>query len=168
MGSQIRTVPHRRRRENKTNYKTRLDLLKSNEHRFVVRKTLKQIIVQLVKYNPEGDKVLFTINSSQLKKMGWKHSTSNIPSAYLIGLLAGKKAQELKVKKGILDLGVSYTIKGSRLFATLKGLIDSGLEIPSADDIFPSEERISGKHIADYKKNEIDKDFNELKKKILV
>ena len=168
MKSQIRTVPHRRRRENKTNYKTRLALLKSGEHRIVVRKTLKHIIVQITKYEPKGDKVLFTISSSELKKLGWKYSTSNIPSAYLVGLLAGKKAQENKIKKGILDLGVSFSVKGSRLYATLKGLIDSGLEIPSSEDNFPNEERISGKHIADYKKNEINKDFEELKKKILV
>ena len=42
------TVPFRRKREGKTNYKKRLGLLKSKSLRLVVRKSNKHILVQLV------------------------------------------------------------------------------------------------------------------------
>lgn len=167
MKSQIRTVPYRRRRENKTDYKKRLALLKSNKHRFVIRKSLKHLIVQIIDYKADGDKVLLTVSSSELKKLGWKHSTSNIPAAYLVGLLCGKKAQNLKIKNGVLDLGVNISIKGSRLYAALKGLIDSGISIPVNEEVFPDEERLSGKHIEKFRKIELEKDFNQIKNKIL-
>jgi large subunit ribosomal protein L18 len=168
MKPQIRTVPHRRKRQSKTDYKSRLGLLKSKEHRFVVRKSLKQMLIQAIEYNPSGDKVLFTVSSSELKKLGWKNSTSNIPSAYLTGLLAGKKAKEMKIKKGIFDLGINLNIKGSRFYSALKGLIDAGIQIPASEDIFPSEDRLVGKHISNYKKIDIEKDFNDMKKKLMV
>jgi large subunit ribosomal protein L18 len=168
MVSKIKTVPFRRKRDGKTDYKLRLSILKSKQYRFVVRKSLKHIIIQVIKYEAKGDHVLLTVTSSELKKMGWKHSTSNIPSAYLVGLLTGKKAQEKNIKKGILDLGVNINIKGSRLYAALKGLIDSGIEIPASEKIFPSDDRLKGMHIVEYKKVNIDKDFENMKNKILV
>ena len=33
------------------------------------------------------------------------------------------------------------------MFAALKGMVDGGLEVPHSEDIFPSEERLSGEHI---------------------
>jgi large subunit ribosomal protein L18 len=167
MKSQIRTIPHRRKRQGKTDYKSRLSLIKSKKHRFVVRKSLKQMIIQAIEYSPKGDNVLFTITSSDLKKLGWKNSTSNIPSAYLTGLLAGKKAKEMKIKEGIFDLGINLSIKGTRIYSALKGLIDYGIKIPFSESIFPSEDRILGKHISNYKKIDIEKDFNEIKNKIM-
>jgi len=169
MGSQkIHTVPYRRKRENKTDYKARLSLIKSQKARFVVRKSMKHMIIQIVSYNPSGDKVLATITTSNLKKMGWKHSTSNIPSAYLAGMIAGKKAKELKITEGVLDIGLAPSIKGSRLYAALKGLVDAGIAIPSSEKIFPSEERLSGKHIADFRKiSGFEKDVADIKNKIL-
>jgi large subunit ribosomal protein L18 len=167
MVSKTRTVPYRRRRENKTDYKSRMGLLKSKEIRFVVRKSLKNLIVQAVQYKSDGDKILFTVSSKELEKMGWKNSRSNVPSAYLVGLLAGKKSQSLKINKGILDLGVNASIKGSRIYAALKGLLDSGLNIPCSDKNFPTEDRILGKHIQEYKKIDIEKDFIDFKNKIM-
>ncbi len=51
-----RTVPHRRKREAKTNYKKRLALLKSGEYRLVLRKTTNTMIAQIVEYHVDGDK----------------------------------------------------------------------------------------------------------------
>jgi len=52
--------------------------------------------------------------------------------------------------------------KGSRIFACLKGVVDAGISIPFSEDILPSKERISGQHIAQYRKlNEIQKIFDE-------
>ena len=138
------------RRKEKTNYRKRLNILLSRKARIVIRKTAKNIYVQAVKYSPEGDKVLFTVSSKNLEKMGWKAGSKNIPSAYLTGLLAGKKAKQLGIKHAVLDIGLHPAIKGSKLFAALKGVVDAGVDVPHSEEILPDESRISGKHIADY------------------
>jgi large subunit ribosomal protein L18 len=147
--NKVFTVPFRRKREGKTDYRKRLILLKSKLPRVVVRKSNKNMIVQLVEYAENGDKVLFTVSSSQLKKYGWEMNTGNMPSAYLTGLLLGKKANG---KQAILDLGLQAPIRGSRLYAALKGAIDGGVEIASSEENLPSEDRIKGKHISSYAK----------------
>ena len=146
----IFTVPFRRKREGRTYYKKRLKILVSSKHRFVVRKSLRNIHASIVKYSPEGDKVLVTVSSSSLGKMGWKGGTGNLPSAYLTGFLAGKKSAEKGVKEAVLDIGFNNSVKGSRLYAALAGALDSGLKIPANPEILPSKERISGTHIAKY------------------
>ena len=143
-------VPFRRKRQGRTYYKKRLKILLSNKARFVIRKSLKDLQASIIKYNPGGDKVLFTINSKALSKFGWKGDNGNLSSAYLIGLLAGKKAIEKGIKDAVLDLGFSNSIKGSRLYAALAGAIDSGLKIPFNSEILPTKDRISGEHIAKY------------------
>ena len=142
-----RTVPYRRKREGKTNYKKRLELLKGKEHRLVIRRTNKHIIMQIVDYNPDGDKVIVGVSSKKLEGMGWKHSAKNMPACYLTGILLAKIAAEKKVKKAILDLGLQTPIKGSRLYAALKGAIDGGLNVPASEEVFPAEESLTGKHI---------------------
>ena len=64
-----------------------------------------------------------------------------------------------KLKSGnfIMDLGMARTLKGSRVFAVVKGLIDGGLDIPANKNIFPSEERLNGEHLKDDVKNMIAK-----------
>ena len=114
----------------RTNYKKRLRILMSNKVRLVVRKSLKNLQVSLIDYSAKGDKILFTINSTALGKLGWKFDCGNIPSAYLTGMLAGKKAIEKGVKEAVLDLGFNTPSKGSRLYAALAGAIDAGLKIP--------------------------------------
>lgn len=146
----IYNVPFRRNRQGRTYYKKRLKVLLSNKFRFVVRKSLKDLQASLIEYNPQGDKVLFTINSKTLSKFGWKGDNGNLPSAYLIGLLAGKKAIEKGIKEAIFDLGFNNSIKGSRLYAALAGAIDSGLKIPFNPEILPTKERITGEHIVKY------------------
>jgi len=145
-----RTISHRRKREARTNYKKRLALLKSGQARLVIRKSLNMIIAQLIGYAPDGDKVLAAATSSELKKLGWKGHAANMPSAYLTGLLLGTKAKKKKITKAVLDLGLQIPIKGGRLYATLKGAVDAGLDIPHEKEALPSNERISGKHIAEY------------------
>lgn len=162
-----KTIQLRRKRENKTDYKARLNLLKSDKVRFVIRKSLKNMIIQAINYQEGGDKVLFTSSSSQLKKLGWKFSLSNTPSAYLTGLIAGLKAKELGIKSGIVDIGLQSSIKGSKIYGSLKGLLDAGIDIPHSKDILPDEKRIMGKHIDEFKKNDISKTFDLIKNKIM-
>ncbi|MDP6647872.1 MAG: 50S ribosomal protein L18 [Candidatus Woesearchaeota archaeon] len=146
----IFTVPFRRKRQGRTYYKKRLKILLSNKNRFVVRKSLKNFQASIIEYNAKGDKILFTVDSNTLAKLGWKGGTGNIPSAYLIGFITGKKAIEKGIKDAIFDIGLNVSIKGSRLYAALAGAIDSGLKIPFNPEVLPQKERIVGEHIVKY------------------
>ena len=156
------TVSHRRKREGKTNYKKRLQLLKSRTDRLVIRKTNTQIILQIIRYEPDGDKAIVTVGSSELKKKGWTHSCKNIPACYLAGMLLARKAKEKNVAEAILDLGLQTPHDGSKLYSALKGAIDAGLKIPANEKIFPTEDRLKGKHID----GKLEPDFEKTKKEI--
>lgn len=143
-------VPHRRRREKKTDYHLRLGLLKSGKPRLVVRRFLKNLVCQVIKYNPEGDETAVSAEARELRDLGWKGHTGNLPAAYLTGFLCGKKALENNIKECVLDMGLYTATKGARVFAALKGAVDAGLEIPHSDSKLPDENRIRGEHIANY------------------
>ena len=144
-------VKHRRRREGKTNYYKRYKMALSRRIRAAVRRTLNYIVVQIIRMAPEGDYTLAAAHSKELVKyFGWKGATDNTPAAYLTGLLAGIRAKNRGITSVILDIGLQSPVKGSRVFAALKGLIDSGLEIPHSPEILPGDERIRGEHIASY------------------
>jgi len=140
----------KRRRLNLTNYRKRLALLKSAMPRFVVRKTNRSIIVQLVQFTPTFDKTLVSANSVELKSIGW-HPRANLPTAYLTSLLCAERAKAAKIEHAVLDIGLQTASKGAFVFSALKGALDGGLKIP-AGAIEIDETRISGKHIADYAK----------------
>jgi large subunit ribosomal protein L18 len=142
-------VAHRRRRQLKTDYKKRLSLLKGGEPRLVVRKSVKNIICQIVEYQQAGDRTLFSADSRELAKLGWKAGTGNVPAAYLTGLLCATRAKK-NVKKVLLDGGLYTSTKGSRIYAALKGALDGGLEIPHSEEILPGDERVKGQHISSY------------------
>jgi large subunit ribosomal protein L18 len=153
-------VPYRRRREGKTNYHLRLRLIKSATTRAVVRVSNSHSLVQFVDAHINGDQTLCAAHTRELKKFNWNITTSNIPSAYLVGYLAGKKALKNRITNAILDIGINPPIYGSRVFAILKGLVDAGIEIPHSDKVFPSKERLNGEHIADYAKKLKEEDEN--------
>ena len=154
-------VKMRRRREGKTDYRKRLSLLKSGKIRVVIRKTNRRIIIQFVEYHEDGDKVIVGITSDMLRNYGWNHSFKSIPASYLAGYLSGKIAKNKNINEAVLDMGLYPSVKGSRIYSSLKGIIDAGVEVPHGEDIFPSEERILGKHIGD-----IEKDFKKVKSKL--
>ncbi|MAG21986.1 MAG: 50S ribosomal protein L18 [Candidatus Diapherotrites archaeon] len=179
-------VPFRRRKEGKTNYKKRLASIKSGLPRMCVRKSNKHIVLQLIAFEPKGDKALVHVSSKHLEQFGWL-SGKNLPSAYLTGMLLAAKAKKSNVNKAILDIGFNTPIHGSRIFSALKGAVDNGLDVKFEETALPSEERASGKHIEDYAKSlndeelkkhfskyiekginvkELTKLFNEVKEKI--
>jgi large subunit ribosomal protein L18 len=141
-------VPFRRRRDRLTNYARRLALVKSGVPRLVVRKSGRRVTVQLVSFANEGDKVIASADSAELKKFGWS-PRSNLPSAYLAGALAAKKGAKAGAKAFVLDTGLSTASKSSLVFAAAKGAIDAGLK-GSMDKGLVDEKRISGAHIAEY------------------
>ncbi|MBS3064249.1 MAG: 50S ribosomal protein L18 [DPANN group archaeon] len=157
------TVRFRRRREGKTNYHSRLNLLKSRTPRLVARKTNKYIIAQIVTFDFIGDKTVVYANSFELKKHGWNLGLKNTAAAYLVGLLLGKKAVDAGVEKAIFDLGLHRPSKGAKIFATLKGAADAGLNIVFEDKLCPSKDRLSGKHL----KSDASADVEKIKGVIL-
>lgn len=157
----IYTLHYRRKREGKTDYKKRLSLLKSKSLRLVVRKSNKHLLAQLIMYGDKGDVVIKSVSSKHLNKFGWNLASSNVPAAYLVGLLIGK---ESKGKEAVLDLGLQSPKSGSKIFAVLKGAVEGGLKINYSENVLPSEERISGKHLTN--KN-VQETFEKTKKMIL-
>jgi large subunit ribosomal protein L18 len=137
------------KRKEKTDYGKRLALLKSGSTRLVVRLSSRNIVVQLVEYQPKGDKVVFAASTKNIEKLGWLGSRTSIPAAYLLGYLLSKKASS-KIKTAIFDIGKRRSILHSRAYAVLKGVIDGGIDIPAEESIFPSQDRIEGKHIKAY------------------
>ncbi len=143
-----RIFRYNRRIRGQTDYQLRLRLLKSGLSRAVVRRTNKNMIVQIVNYNDNGDHIITSARSADLTKLGYTLNTGNISAAYLTGLLAGKRALKAGIKgEVIVDFGLQYVHYQSRLFAAVKGLIDSGLKVKSGDSVFPPEERLNGTHL---------------------
>lgn len=164
-------VPHRRRREQKTDYRQRLELLKSGRPRFVVRRSLNNTRCQIIEHNPKGDITKAAADTGELEGFGWKGSSGNMPAAYLAGLLCGVRAGRKGIKEAILDIGLLKSMKGSRTYGALKGALDAGLEIPHSEDILPDVKRIAGEHISGFAKQlkgaEHDRMFSSyLKKKL--
>ena len=135
----------RRKRSGRTNYRQRMKLLTSGKQRIVVRKSNNHILIQMIQYQPQGDRITATAHSAELKKIGWKLHTGNLPAAYLTGLLFGLRAK--KHKEGVLDIGLYSSKKGARIYAALKGCVDAGLSIPDGELVLPSQDRLKGEHI---------------------
>ena len=148
--NKIKTIPLRRKREGRTDYRKRMLLLKSKKERIVIRKFSGNMIIQIITYNPNGDKVLITTSTKELKKYGWELNKGNIPSAYLAGYLCGIKAKKKKINEAIVDIGLQTPKKNGKIFAAVKGAIEAGLKINCPEEALPSIERINGKHIQDY------------------
>jgi large subunit ribosomal protein L18 len=161
-------VPFRRRREGRTDYHQRLRLLLSKENRLVVRKSIRNVRIQLVIPNNEGDETLVSAISGELGKYGYEGSTSNTTAAYLTGLLFGNKALAEGYETGVLDIGLQSPSAGCKVYAALKGVVDSGMDIPHNPAVFPSDERISGDHVAEYLEgSNLPEVFEATKEKIL-
>jgi large subunit ribosomal protein L18 len=145
----------RRRQQGKTDYAKRLAFVRSKKVRIVVRKTNSQIIAHAVKFNPVGDETLAAVSSNELKEYGF-YGTNNTPSAYLVGLLLGKKLDG-KVQEAISDIGRRSPSHGSVVFACLKGVVDSGIKLPLSKEAVPKEDRIKGTILDNYAKENADK-----------
>lgn len=160
-------IPKKRRNENKTDYGKRLMLLKSEMPRVVFRKTNKYVIGQYVTSKETKDNVEIGVNSVQLLNYDWPKefggSLKSIPASYLVGLLMGRKILKEKKETPIADFGMIRSIHKTKIFAFLKGLVDAGVEIKHEGKVFPSEDRISGKHL----REDFSKTFEKIKLKIL-
>jgi len=159
MNKKPKTIAYRRKREGKTNYRKRIKLLTAPNPRAVIRGSNNNIIVQIISYDEKGDKIMASASSKELqKKYQLKSHGGNIPTAYLTGILCGKKAAQKKIKEAVADIGLNISVKSSRLYAAIKGLNEAGLKVSCSEEIMPSPERTIGKDIEDYaKKLKVDK-----------
>jgi len=150
MSKRLKKVPHRRKREKKTDYRKRLSLLKSGKPRFVARRANNNTICQIVYFDKKGDKTKVSASSAELPSFNWNINRGNIPASYLTGLLCAVRAKSSGIDSAVFDIGLFEGKKGSRIFAALKGAVDAGLDIPHSEEAFPPEERLNGSHIARY------------------
>jgi len=157
-------VKKRRRREGKTDYKARINLLRSGKARIVFRKTNRYVIGQYIKSKEAKDYVVVGLTSKKLLKYGWPQSAlgslKSLPACYLTGFLLGKKILDKGKEEGIFDIGLLRSIAGSRVYSFLKGVVDAGVKVGYKEEMFPEKERIEGKHL----KSKID--VNKIKENI--
>jgi large subunit ribosomal protein L18 len=155
----------KRRREGKTDYRARLNLIGLDKSRLVVRISNQHTTAQIINVNLNGDETIVSAHSNELKKMGWLGSGKNTSAAYLTGFLVAKKALEAGITAAVLDIGLKSSTRGAKIFAALKGAVDAGLEVPHSDVILPTDERIRGEHVAAYaetlSEEEVEKRFSQ-------
>ena len=134
-------------------------MLKGGKPRAVVRVSNSQVTCQLTNFSKEGDVVIASFTGHDLSSHGYPNDASkkSVPACYLTGFGLAKKAISNGYEEAILDIGLSASSKGSRVFSALKGMVDAGLDIPCSEDVFPSEDRINGEHISDSLSKALDK-----------
>jgi len=106
-------VKFKRRREGKTDYKARKNLIKQDKnkyntpkYRFVVRFTNADIICQVIAAKIVGDFVLTAAYAHELPNYGLKTGLTNYAAAYCVGLLTARRL----LKK----LGLDGKFKGKK------------------------------------------------------
>jgi large subunit ribosomal protein L5e len=166
-------VKFKRRRQCKTDYAARKRLIlqdknkyKTPKYRFVVRRTHRDIITQIISADLTHDCVLASAYSHELPRYGIKLGLTNYAAAYATGLLLARRVnkkfdldyegnteingEDYNVDasddgnapfKALLDVGLQRTTRGARLFGALKGACDGGLNVPHKDRRFPGTTR---------------------------
>jgi large subunit ribosomal protein L18 len=140
----------KRNRQRKTNYRKRAALLLSRSSFIVAKISDQNISSQVLKPTINGDIVICSAHSRELRKYGWKGSMNSLPACFLTGFLLGKKSVANATNNAILYTGTgSFT---SRVAACLKGIVAAGVNVPVSQENLPIDDRINGKHIAEYAK----------------
>ncbi|KAJ6646089.1 60S ribosomal protein L5 [Pseudolycoriella hygida] len=170
------------------------------KYRLIVRLSNKDITCQIAYSRIEGDHICCAAYSHELPKYGVKVGLTNYAAAYCTGLLVARRVlQKLgldslysgctEVTGGeynvepaegqpnafrcYLDVGLSRTTTGARVFGAMKGAVDGGLNIPHSVKRFPGysaenktfnaevhRAHIFGQHVADYMKT-LEEEDNE-------
>src|SRR5919197_2072359 len=129
----------KRNRERKTNYRKRAALLISRANFIVTKVSDQNVSAQVLKPTINGNIVICSEHSRELKKYGWKGSMNNLPACYLTGFLLGKKSISNSTNNALLYTGIdSFT---SRIAACLKGIIAAGMKVPVSEENLPTDDR---------------------------
>lgn len=136
----------------------------SKKYRLVVRRTNRKIICSVNFYTLTGDKTVASADSSELAHHGLTAGLTNYSAAYATGLLCSRRLlkkqkmddmyegnkkvdgslydvnndiKDRRPFKCYLDVGLTRTTTGNRVFGALKGACDGGLHIPHNEKRFP-------------------------------
>lgn len=160
------------------------------KYRMIVRFSNKDICCQIAYARIEGDMIICCAYAHELPRYGVKVGLTNYAAAYCTGLLLARRVlQKLKLDtiyqgnddingeqylvesedgqpgafRCYLDVGLSHTTTGAKIFGAMKGAVDGGLEIPHSDKRFPGydnesnefsaevhRDHIFGKHVGNY------------------
>jgi len=148
---------------------------KTPKYRFVVRITNKDIICQVFSSDLTHDVCLASAYAHELQRYGVSLGLTNYAAAYATGLLLARRVNvkygldkeyegnttvdgadynveagpEKAPFKALLDVGLTRTTTGARIFGALKGACDGGIDIPHKDRRFPGSKREEGEWVAD-------------------
>jgi len=148
---------------------------KTPKYRFVVRITNKDVICQIFSSDLTHDVCLASAYSHELQRYGLNLGLTNYAAAYCTGLLLARRVNvkfgldkdyegnttidgadynveasgERKPFKALLDVGLTRTTTGARIFGALKGACDGGVDVPHKDRRFPGSKREEGEWVAD-------------------
>merc|ERR1711881_318757 len=166
----------------------------------------KDIICQIITSEISGDKVFAAAYAHELPRYGVTHGLTNWAAAYCTGLLVARRAlkkldldeaftgveeadgeyklteaadvdgEERRPFKCFLDVGLTRTSTGARVFGAMKGASDGGIYIPHSDKRFPGydietkeldaetlRKYIFGGHVAEYMETLADDDEERYK-----
>jgi len=148
---------------------------KTPKYRFVVRITNKDVICQVFSSDLTHDVCLASAYSHELQRYGHTLGLTNYAAAYATGLLLARRVNvkygldkeyegnttidgaDYNVEAGpdkapfkaLLDVGLTRTTTGARVFGALKGACDGGIDVPHKDRRFPGSKREEGEWVAD-------------------
>merc|ERR1719326_1326897 len=135
-------VKYRRRREGKTDYQARINMVRqaknkynTAKYRLIARFTNSKVIAQIAWSTIEGDHILMATDSTELAQYGVKVGLKNYAAAYCTGLLLARRtlekvglADSFEGKKG--ELGEEFHVEddfdGDR--RPFKAVLDVGLK----------------------------------------
>jgi len=135
----------------------------------VARITSTNVIAQIIYATIKGDVVFARADSSELKRFGLTAGLKNYAAAYATGLLLARRLlkktgldahykgaakidgedydvekdakEDRRPFKAVLDVGLTRTTTGNKVFAVLKGATDGGLHVPHSTKRFPGYKR---------------------------
>jgi len=174
------------------------------KYRMIVRFSNKDICCQIAYAKLCGDIVVTAAYAHELPRFGVKVGLTNYAAAYCTGLLLARRhLKKLKLDQtyeGVtdvtgetynvesqegqpgafrccLDVGLTKTTTGARIFGAMKGAVDGGLDIPHSEKRFPGYDaeskkydpathkaRIFGQHVADYMRHLKEEDDDSYKR----
>lgn len=173
------------------------------KYRLIVRFTNTDVIAQVAYARIEGDKIIAAAYAHELPRYGVKVGLTNYSAAYCTGLLLARRiltklnladkyegvaeatGDEYNVEamgsgprpfRCFLDVGLTRTTTGNRVFAVMKGAVDGGLDIPhnmkrlvgyDAESQEHNSETLRhylyGGHVADYMRHLMEEDEEKYK-----
>jgi len=144
------------------------------KYRLIGRITCSRVIAQVAYATIQGDRIVAAADSRELKRYGVETGLSNYAACYATGLLLARrllnktgldklytgakkidgedydvvndhKGEEKRPFKAVLDVGLTRTTTGNRVFGILKGACDGGLHVPHSTKRFPGYTKETGK-----------------------